>query len=386
MATTTNGIYYPNDGTKSADILTDLKTMAESIDKNVQKNKYDDTEIKEDISDLQEEQQTQNKNIENLQTNDSKQDSLISKLKSAALNAETEEAKSLHIKDANKFGSLEVLGNHEQETREGYNLLNNILESQTINGLTVVVNKDKSVSINGTATANTNIVFDKRLINTLAAGTYTLKDCQTYIESEENNGWWNAGTAAVTKTFTETPQLSTHGFYLYFSSGTTVNKTYYPALVKGTEEKPYEQYGATPSIKYPSEIKCLGSNKQLFDKDNANKINATPNGLVIGASSSGAKSFYLEVKPNTDYSVSRKIIGQRFVVCTSTQIPATGVSLTQNVANNTGDEINIKTGANDKYLLVYYLYNNSENEEEILSSIKVEEGKKATSYSPYRTR
>lgn len=116
MATTTNGIYYPNDGTKSADILTDLKTMAESIDKNVQKNKYDDTEIKEDISDLQEEQQTQNKNIENLQTNDTNQDQLISKLKQALINVETEESKSLHIEDASTLSAqLSVLGNHEQD-------------------------------------------------------------------------------------------------------------------------------------------------------------------------------------------------------------------------------------------------------------------------------
>ena len=93
------------------DFTTELKTKLEGL------NNYDDTEIKEDISDLQEEQQTQNKNIENLQTNDSKQDLLISKLKNAALNAETEEAKSLHVVDANKFGSLEVLGNHEQEVR-----------------------------------------------------------------------------------------------------------------------------------------------------------------------------------------------------------------------------------------------------------------------------
>lgn len=190
-----------------------------------------------------------------------KQDEDYLKLKNALINVETEESKSIHIEDASELpAKLEILGNQEQETREGYNLLNNILESQTINGLTVVVNKDKSVSINGTATANTNIIFDKRLINTLAAGTYTLKDCQTYIDSEENNGWWKADTAAVTKTFTETPQLSTHGFYLYFSSGTTVNKTYYPALVKGTEEKPYEQYGATPSPEYPSPVICLGSN------------------------------------------------------------------------------------------------------------------------------
>ena len=56
-----------------------------------------------------------NTDIENLQTNDNKQDELISKLKNALINAETEEAKSLYVTDANKFGQLEVLGNNEQD-------------------------------------------------------------------------------------------------------------------------------------------------------------------------------------------------------------------------------------------------------------------------------
>lgn len=144
----------------------------------------------------------------------------------------------------------------------------------------------------------------------------------------------------------------------------------------------YQKYGASPSLDYPSKVKAVGDNVNMFDKDNANKINATPSAGTIIESSNG-KSFYLEIKPNTDYSISRKIVGQRFTACTTTQVPAVGVSTNQNVQNNTGNEIHIKAGENDKYLLVYYLYNSTENEEEILSSIKVEEGEEATAYSKY---
>lgn len=412
MATTTNGIYYPNDGTKSADILTDLKTMAESIDKNVQKNKYDDTEIKEDISDLQEEQQTQNKNIENLQTNDSKQESLISKLKSAALNAETEEAKSLHIKDANKFGSLEVLGNHEQETREGKNLYNLNDVSDKSSG--VVVDEDDWIEISFNETKQ-----DVTYMNYMLKPSNKLKTNSTYyliLEIKELSGSGNLNVSqyldssksqietSISRAFsdlsvgikkytvTTIDDFSDIDYmirtFASFNIGQTGKIVFRLSLLEqdiDASNFKYEKYGASPSINYPSLVVCMGSNKQLFDKDNANKINATPSGSSIIASGSG-KSFYLEAKPNTDYSISRKIVGQRFVVCTTIQVPVAGVSVTQSIENNSGEEINIKTGANDKYLLVYYLYNNSENEEEILSNIKVEEGKKATSYSPYRTR
>ena len=50
MATTEKGIYYPNDGTQPADVLGDMKKMAESIDEAINDNTYDDTEIKEDNS------------------------------------------------------------------------------------------------------------------------------------------------------------------------------------------------------------------------------------------------------------------------------------------------------------------------------------------------
>ena len=70
MATTKNGIYYPNDGTQPADVLGDMKKMAESIDENIQNNKYDDTEIAESletlnnsISEIKQEQAEQNESI-----------------------------------------------------------------------------------------------------------------------------------------------------------------------------------------------------------------------------------------------------------------------------------------------------------------------------------
>lgn len=118
------------------------------------------------------------------------------------------------------------------------NLLNNTLQSQTINGLTVTVNDDKSVKIAGTATSNTNLVFDRH-DGKLAAGTYTLKDCQTFIESTENHGWWAEG---QTRTFTSEATLSNSGFYKYYSANTTVNETIYPMLVKGTMATSYVQY------------------------------------------------------------------------------------------------------------------------------------------------
>lgn len=146
MATTKNGTYYPSDYNSMADVPEDMKKMADSIDANkVQKIKgkelstndftneykqkledlenYDDTEVKKDISDIKEEQTTQNKNIENLQKNDTIQDELIKKLqqenkriKSALINVETEKSKSIHIENASTVSAkLEVEGNAEQE-------------------------------------------------------------------------------------------------------------------------------------------------------------------------------------------------------------------------------------------------------------------------------
>ena len=119
------------------------------------------------------------------------------------------------------------------------NLLNNTLQSQTINGLEVTVNSDKSVKVVGRTTEATTLIFSQS-ISTLGKGTYTVKDCGTYIESEENHGSWNS---EETRTFTKDATISTSGFYKYYAPDQVVNETLYPKLVEGSTVTPYSPPG-----------------------------------------------------------------------------------------------------------------------------------------------
>ena len=287
MATTENGIYYPNDGKKAADVLADLKAMAESIDKNIQENKFNDKDVKKDISDIKKEQETQNSDIENLQTNDNKQDELISKLKSAALNAETEEAKSLHVTDANRFGSLEVLGNHEQETRSGKNKLNLAnIQQTTKNGITCTYNEDGSVTFDGTCTAdNTSFAINNININAVKnqtimsafyeKGSISAQEEKTaYIYARINTSDYskmlsfiiadlNNSNPVISEQYKSDDALLNQ-FSFRIEAGTILNNFTVKVMVTDTPEEAteYEQYGASPSPEYPSPVVCLeGSTK-----------------------------------------------------------------------------------------------------------------------------
>lgn len=353
---------------------------------------YDDTEIKQ-------EQIQQNADIENLQINDSNQDSLISKLKQALINVETEQTKSLHIKDASTIpAQLNVEGNQEQEIREGYNLLDVLGNksagtTQTVNGVTYIINKDGSIKVNGTATDNADYFIAGNWGLTEAIiklnGTYKLQlvdNNNTAIRIYLLNQSSVVASATNSTSLTKTQDVT--GWFIRVNAGQTVNTTIYPQLVEGTEEKQYEQYGASPSSDYPSPIKCLGSNKQLFDKDNANILDLYINqdGNIYAATN--RKLLYIECKENTNYTVS-KIAGQYFRVGSCSVTPAHNVAtINKDVAHETDTKIVLNSGGGAKYLVVgyYHAENDTRTEQEIIDSIKIEEGTEVTSYSPYRTR
>lgn len=93
---------------------------------------YDDTEITQEIEDIQEEQAKQNEDIEDLKQNDAKQDDLIQKLKDNSINITTEEATQLHVEDASELpAKLEVRGNHTQKTVKGIQILENTNQGTT---------------------------------------------------------------------------------------------------------------------------------------------------------------------------------------------------------------------------------------------------------------
>lgn len=267
--------------------------MAQKVHNKIEESKYNDANIKKDIADLKKEQEEQNENMTDLEKYNTNQDKLITKLqeennklKKALINVETEESKSIHIEDANQIGSLEVLGNHVQETEESYNKLKITAQNQTYNGVTMTVNEDKSITFNGTATAQSggfSLLLSNKSWNAddfpynvdLTYSCAGLKEGMiTAIAEADINGNWLRNLFPIQKPNNKATGNKTRGADAEYirvnftiAEGTVLdNVTVYPMLYLGTEEKPFVAYKVKPSPEYPSEIKCLGSNKNIFDE------------------------------------------------------------------------------------------------------------------------
>lgn len=216
-----------------------------------------------------------------------------------------------------KLKKLRIEGNTQQETREGYNLLDcSALKTQTISGVTFTVNKDKSITATGTAAENVTLNLVGSGSNfplSLEAGNYMLSGCtngskDTYmIEIYNGTNYYRVTDRMALLSFTEDVNIRA---YIAIKRGVTMsNVTFYPMLAKGTEIKGYEQYGAMPSMEFQSAIKsCENSinfticNKNLITNlqnghwDNKNKILTNTDSLIF-------KSFKTFVKAGT-YTLS----------------------------------------------------------------------------------
>lgn len=186
--------------------------------------------------------------------------------------------------------------------------------------------------------------------------------------------------------------FNTNNYDITYSDYETLfnNSTIKPFICLDNEaDKTFEEYIPNkPSTKFPSmPVVCTGVQKirqfgeNWFNKNNISKINAVFGTPSIVANSS-AKSFYIKIEPGT-YTISRKIVGSRFVVGTTANLPAVGETIIDRKVNNEGSSITLTTSKNANYLVVYYLYNSSENEQEILDSIQIVRGSKAKKYKSY---
>ncbi len=161
-------------------------------------------------------------------------------------------------------------------------------------------------------------------------------------------------------------------------------------LEKGTVSTPFSTY------KTPIELCKIGnykdyikksSGKNLFDKGNANILNAYINGTTNKiVNNANARTLYISCQPNTTYTVSR-IAGQRFIVGDTTELPTNDVTLNGRVTDNTGSNITITTKENSNYLCVFYYLSSADTltEQQILDSIMLNEGTTALPYEPYGT-
>ena len=257
MATTQNGIYYPNNYNSPADIPSDLKKMAESIDKSIQDNNYDDTEIKQDIQELQTKNEEQDEKIETIEAEQESQNDLLQRTKSALINITTEKSDCIHVEDSsNLTAKIDVYGTSSQETREGYNLLNVASEFEVTGRSSAVAislkpNTDYTIKVDNIETTNENPT-------TLAISFRNTSDASVRDVAFPYTG--RKTTFQVTEEATKV--------YIYsadnYNDSQGVTTTYTNLMIyEGTDDKTYEEYGESPSPEFESKIENVEGNVDI---------------------------------------------------------------------------------------------------------------------------
>lgn len=281
MATTENGVYYQDDYTKIADILADMKKMAESVDAAIEKSKYNDKDIKDEVKNIQNEQKTQNKSIEANTTKNTEQDKLIQKLQSNMINESTEEVTSLYVEDASDLPAvLSVKGNHYQEVKNSINELHLIdtPETNLNNGLSYKI-EDETIILNGSVESTYALVIttQSNIVDLVKAGEeWTLSAYGENMPAENTfvrittasnanvlqallNSTIEEGSNSTT--FTEnsaTVRIMLAANVVYNNSKIKIK------LEKGGTKTDYDKYCKMPSIYIPSEIETVKDNIKII--------------------------------------------------------------------------------------------------------------------------
>lgn len=345
MATTQKGTYYPSDYSKIADIPEDMKKMAESIDEQTDNlvpkeegkglseedfttelktklnnlENYDDTEVKQDIL--------------NLDTNKASktelQEATIA-LQAELLKAQEEierqnkdyeagtlegqaEGESLYLADSSdaRFREFGIGGNDKQATRSEKNKLDlSKISQKTLNGVTCTYNaEEKSVTLNGTCTKdNTGFAIDNSglAIETLVKDKTTLT---AYYVSGECSG---TGTTSVqahvtgfvsnipisdlsdlkslkirTATYASTnyPNAELYTVNIRANEGAVLDNFTFKLMLTEDVDTEYEDFGAMPSLEFPSEVEAVGQDVNIFDSSIFEDIEQ--NGVKIKRNSDG---------------------------------------------------------------------------------------------------
>lgn len=172
-----------------------------------------------------------------------------------------------HITDSDngKISDMRVYGRSEQKQYRGKNLLPTTMYSKSVvqNGLQFTNNGDGSVTVSGTATDITyfalwgyNELSDKGILPGLKVGdTVFVSDCLLQETNSKELLKITTNSAVTINSSTTTMFVG-----IKINKNTTVNKTYYPQIEKGSEATSYEPYVGgqpSPSLDYPQEIKSV---------------------------------------------------------------------------------------------------------------------------------
>lgn len=164
-------------------------------------------------------------------------------------------------------------GKSIQATRSGKNKLPyNYYDgnSKTVNGITFTVNKDRSITANGTATANASFSITNLNSYAIVAGSYKLVGENNAYTKTAIKGSYKKTDGTITyissvSSFTIPEGATNINIYVVILQGETVNNvTFYPMLLNSIEtDLTFEAGGASPSPDYPSEIENVEGNIEV---------------------------------------------------------------------------------------------------------------------------
>lgn len=293
----------------------DNKTNKSSIDVLEKSNETRDGKISKNTEDIEAIQGSIKTATETINKKDNEQDGKITLNKESIkeIQAENERLRediksvatigeasggNIHIEDSsNARCELEIGGNQKQETREGYNQFK-ITSTQTQSaGVTITKIDESSVSYQGTTTG----MFTHMLVEYDGKGLEITK--QMYLKAFGNLTNAILSVKLIKNGKTESSYLRVSPD-LILSAGDVLQQIYVQQqntgiLVSGTlqvlltdyenKDKPYEQYGASPSIDFPSPVKSVGNIKNILDMSNAK--GGTSGGITCNMIADGSYTY-----------------------------------------------------------------------------------------------
>lgn len=215
---------------------------------------------------------------------------------------------------------LEIAGRSEQVVTTGAQLLDltTKIGPQEKNGVTVNINVDGSISVNGTASGDTAFILDSNSHMTLEPGkNYALRG---YGTDFDNSFFWQCWTKKPSGVYKDTgsgatflyTQESEFNFAVIVKSGKTVHATFSPMVNEGTIPLPWEPYtGGKPSPipEYPQEI--VSTDVTAVRVKNKNITGPLEYGSVgvdgnEENSNHALRSGFISINPEKSYTFSRK--------------------------------------------------------------------------------
>lgn len=414
--TSKNKIYYNDNENSVADVLADMKKMAESTDKAIENSKYNDAQIKKDISDAKKEQalkdaEQDNKIIE-LQTEKAKLETELKEIQEDFYQASIRGQASgeyIHVEDSSgarcKIG---ISGNHEQETRNGKNKIEITKTTTTVNGCTHTI-KDGTDTLSGTSSTNwANLI----IYSFVGDGkTYTLSGSPStskniFISAHDNVQKKDLATSknGSTGTFVATSGNSIDIIICVAPNLTLANELFKPQLEEGLKATGYEQGGVMPSPNYPSKIETVGDNLNLLDIDKTTydlTINLQKEGEYLKGNNvnnirigtfndsrpqieeklkSGNYTISYEVEANSNVTILNLFLCVIYEDDTQENVGSgKSYSLEEGTKQKVFWTLNVQKNVK-KMGIVSYLSNSCDI---IVSKVKIEKGKVATPYSKY---